>query len=54
MRRIALELVPSVKTEFTDRDRALVQMAECAEKEHEVPRHHIKLWMPSAAGSRHA
>ena len=28
VRRIALELVPGVKTEFVDRDRALAQIAE--------------------------
>jgi hypothetical protein len=37
MRRIALELVPSVETEFTDRDRALAQIAEWAEKNTRFP-----------------
>jgi hypothetical protein len=32
VRRIALEPVPGVKTEFTDRDRALAQAVEWAEK----------------------
>jgi hypothetical protein len=36
VRRIALEPVPGVKTEFVDRDRALGQIVEWAEKEYEV------------------
>ena len=32
VRRIALELVPGVKTEFVDRDRALARVVEWAEK----------------------
>jgi predicted AAA+ superfamily ATPase len=32
VRRIKPEFVPSVKTEFTDRDRALAQVEEWAEK----------------------
>jgi DNA helicase TIP49 (TBP-interacting protein) len=32
VRRIKPEFVPSVKTEFTDRDRALAQVVEWAEK----------------------
>ena len=32
MRRIKSEFVPSVKTEFTDRDRALARVVEWAEK----------------------
>ena len=32
MRRIKPEFVPSVKTEFTDRDRALARVVEWAEK----------------------
>jgi hypothetical protein len=53
VRRIVLEPVPGVKTEFTDRDRALGQMAEWAEKSTRSPVN-LQLWMPSAAGSRHA
>jgi len=37
MKRIALELVPSVETEFTDRDRALAQTAEWAQKNTRFP-----------------
>ncbi len=37
MRRIALELVPGVETEFTDRDRALAQIAEWAENNTRFP-----------------
>jgi hypothetical protein len=37
MRRIALELAPGVETEFTDRDRALAQVAEGAEKNTRFP-----------------
>jgi hypothetical protein len=32
VKRITLKLAPGVKTEFTDRDRALAQIAEWAEK----------------------
>jgi hypothetical protein len=51
VRKIVLELVPGVEMQFMDRGRAL---AKIGLKEHEAPRHPIKLWMPSAAGSRHA
>jgi hypothetical protein len=37
VRRIVLELVPGVKTEFVDRDRALVQIAEWAERSTRFP-----------------
>ena len=37
MRRIVLELVPGVETEFVDRDRALAQVAEWAEKSTRFP-----------------
>jgi len=37
MRRIVLELVPGVKTEFVDRDRALAQIAEWAERSTRFP-----------------
>ncbi|NAZ35145.1 MAG: ATPase, partial [Pyrobaculum sp.] len=37
MRRIVLELVPGLKTEFTDRDRALVQVVEWAERSTRFP-----------------
>jgi Archaeal ATPase. len=37
VKRITLKLAPGVKTEFTDRDRALAQIAEWAEKSTKIP-----------------
>jgi len=37
VKRITLKLAPGVKTEFTDRDRALAQIAEWAEKSTRFP-----------------
>ena len=37
MKRITLKLAPGVKMEFTDRDRALAQIAEWAEKSTKIP-----------------
>jgi hypothetical protein len=47
VRRIVLEFVPGVKTEFTDRDRALAQIAECAEKSTRFP---IVVFGPEGCG----
>jgi len=47
VRRIALELVPGVKTEFIDRDRALAQLEEWAQKSTRFP---IVIFGPEGCG----
>jgi hypothetical protein len=53
VRKIVLEFVPRVETEFMDRGHALAQIAEWAEKSTRFPVN-LQLWMQSAAGSYHA
>ena len=47
MRRIALKLVPGVETEFVDRDRALAQVVEWAEKSTRFP---VVIFGPEGCG----
>jgi energy-coupling factor transporter ATP-binding protein EcfA2 len=47
VRRIALELVPGVKTEFVDRDRALARVVEWAEKSTRFP---VVIFGPEGCG----
>ena len=47
MKRIKLEIAPGVKTEFTDRDRALAQIAEWAEKSTRWP---VVIFGPEGCG----
>jgi predicted AAA+ superfamily ATPase len=47
VRRITLELAPGVETEFADRDRALEQVAEWAEKSTRWP---VVIFGPEGCG----
>ena len=47
MKRIKLELAPGVETEFVDRDRALAQLAEWAEKSTRWP---VVIFGPEGCG----
>ena len=47
MKRIKLEIAPGVKTEFVDRDRALEQVAEWAEKSTRWP---VVIFGPEGCG----
>jgi dienelactone hydrolase len=48
VKRITLKLAPGVKTEFTDRDRALAQLAEWAEKSTRWP---VVVFGPEGCGN---
>ena len=47
MKRIKLEIAPGVKTEFVDRDRAIAQVAEWAEKSTRWP---VVIFGPEGCG----
>jgi predicted AAA+ superfamily ATPase len=47
VKRITLELAPGVETEFVDRDRALAQVKEWAERRHRFP---IVIFGPEGCG----